>query len=238
MGIALSCHSVSPWTGSQSGDMPAGACPGVGTCMPRGISAPTRCAGCKEMDDPAVQRGQKQDGRCEPEEARLSLVSCFPWSPQRPLVTGVVVRGFALKAVPVPSPPAPPAAPTSIQLEVSVLHLCCPRGTQPARAKLGGSNGCTCAAPPTPPHVPQVLAGPAAAVATPAATAVPLRPSLERGSASMERLPGSPAQIQGLDLVPCWDPCEAVPLQGDLVEQGCDPPQFLLILAFEGMQIY
>lgn len=179
------------------------------------------------MGGPAVQRGQKQDGRCEPEEARLSLVSCFPWSPQRPLVTGVVVRGFALKAVPVPSPPAPPAAPTSIQLEVSVLHLCCPRGTQPARAKLGGSNGCTCAAPPTPPRVPQVLAGPAAAVATPAATAVPLRTSLERGSASMERLPVSPAQIQGLDLVPCWDPCEAMPLQGDLVEQGRDPPQFL-----------
>lgn len=55
----------------------------------------------------------------------------------------------------------------------------------------------------------------------------PLRPSLERGSVSMERLPSSLAQIQGLDLVPCWDPCEAMPLQGDLVEQGCDPPQFL-----------
>lgn len=33
------------------------------------------------------------------------------------------------------------------------------------------------------------------------------------------------SQIQ--DLVPCWDPCDAMPLQGDLVEQGCEPPQFL-----------
>lgn len=142
------------------------ACPGVFLLPPHGAGHKERRVArlCRE-------RGQKQDGNlC------LALISRFPWSPST--LWSLVWWCVALLRKPcwVPSPAAPPAAPRAIQLQVSVLHLCCPRGTQPARLKLGGSNGCTYAAPPppTPPHVPQVLAGPAAAVATLAVTAVPL----------------------------------------------------------------
>lgn len=51
------------------------------------------------------------------------------------------VRGFTPNPMLAPALPCPPLA--SSQLEVSVLHLYRPRGTQPARAKLGGSNGRT-----------------------------------------------------------------------------------------------
>lgn len=85
--------------------------------------------------------------------------------------------------------------------------------------KLGGSNGCTCAAPPDTPSCPL---GPGRASSHCCNTcsnrcATLTFPGAWRVASS------SPARIQGLDLVPC----EAIPLQGDLGEQGCEPPEFL-----------
>lgn len=112
---------------------------------------------------------------------RPSLLPCFPRSPRRPLVTGVA-RCVALLRNPCRSPSLLrlPAAPASIQLEVSLLHLRCPRGNSAGETEtrwLQRSHTRTvCVSPPTschPLHVPHVPAGPVAAVATPAVTAVP-----------------------------------------------------------------
>lgn len=151
----------------------------VGTRMPRGISAPSRCAGCKETGGPAVQRGQKQGGCCEPEETPASI--------PHPVL------------LPDPSPPSSPAwhgAWLCSKTHASPQLSCISRPPPPARVHTAGgfssasplpkgelsrrernSVAATVAHAHRPPQhplcVPQVLAGPAAAVATPAAVAVP-----------------------------------------------------------------
>lgn len=80
-----------------------------------------------------MQRGQKQGGRWDlVRSLRPSLIPRFPHSPHHPLVTGAWLCPESC-AGPRQLPPCRsllrlPPPPMSIQLEVSVLHLCCPRG--------------------------------------------------------------------------------------------------------------
>lgn len=119
------------------GDVQSRACPGVGTHMPRGVCPPARCAGCKETQ-------LCREGRSMVGAARHVSIPQPTLPRDLPLSLGHRrggVRGFTPNPMLAPALPCPPLA--SSQLEVSVLHLYRPRGTQPARAKLGGSNGRT-----------------------------------------------------------------------------------------------